>query len=171
MNPVDLVIGILLIYATIRGFIKGVIKELAGIVGIILGIWASVVFSGFTADFLHTQFGVEGALIKPSAFIITFIISLILVKIIANLVDKLLSTIGLSIIVKLSGAVIGILKMMLIIGTFLIILININEKLEESFFDTAEVKKSILAESTIDLTQILIPQDVFEINFKKEAQQ
>jgi len=171
MNPVDIVILVLIVYAAVRGFMKGVIKELAGIVGILLGIWVSVAFSGFTANFLHTQFGVEGSLIKPSAFIITFIVALVLVKFLASLIDKLLSTIGLSILVKISGVIVAVLKMMLIVGTFLLVLLNINKKLEESFIDSSDIESSKSAQISMDLAQIIIPQDIFEINIKPEEKQ
>ncbi len=171
MNAVDIVILVLIVYAAVRGFMKGVIKEIAGIVSVLVGIWASVAFSGFTANFLHTQFGVEGSLVKPSAFIITFIVALVLVKFLASAIDKLLSTIGLSILVKISGLIVAILKMMLIIGTFLVVLININKKLEESFMDTAEIENSKFAQPTIVLAQMIIPQDIFDINFNKEVPQ
>ena len=171
MNPVDIVITVLIVYAAIRGFMKGVIKEVAGIVGVLVGIWASVLFSEYTEGFIEGAFGASGGLIKPSAFIITFIIALVLVKILAGIIDKLLSTIGLSFLVKISGLVVAILKMMLIVGTFLIVLLNINKKLEESFIDTEDIENSKLAQPAMDMAQIIIPQDIFDINFNKEVQQ
>ncbi|HEY3388445.1 MAG TPA: CvpA family protein, partial [Prolixibacteraceae bacterium] len=52
MNVLDIVLVILIVGATINGFVKGFFVELASVVSLILGIWAAVEFSGLVQQWL-----------------------------------------------------------------------------------------------------------------------
>ena len=44
MNYLDIVLVVLLILSAINGFSKGFVEELAGLIALILGIWAAIHF-------------------------------------------------------------------------------------------------------------------------------
>jgi membrane protein required for colicin V production len=56
MNWIDLVIIIILGIALVNGFINGLVREVASLAALILGIWGAIRFSGFTAARLYDFF-------------------------------------------------------------------------------------------------------------------
>jgi membrane protein required for colicin V production len=161
MNSIDIALGVILLYAGVRGFMRGAIKEIAGIVAIAAGVFLSIKFSGYTAQLLNEYFGVTGGMIKPAAFIVTFVLVLILVKLLAGITDKMLEFAGLGIFLKLGGTIISLLKWMLILGAVLIALVDFNSYVENSFIDEKPIKESILSKMCMGVAGLLLPDDVF----------
>ncbi len=164
MNSIDIILLILLLAATIRGFIKGIIKELAGLVGVILGIFIGINGSSYTVDIFKNTFGVNDSWIKPAAFIVTFILVIIIIKLLAILLDKFLSSIGLSFLIRIGGAAIASIKAFFIIGIILIVLLQTNKALKGSLFNTSAIQNSSLAEASITITELFIPNNMFNEN-------
>jgi membrane protein required for colicin V production len=80
MNYIDIIIGIILLFAAIGGFRKGLISELASLAALILGIWGAIEFSYITSDFLTENFNLETDYLNIISFIVTFIVIVILVQ-------------------------------------------------------------------------------------------
>ena len=47
MNYLDIVIAILLLYGLIKGFTNGLIKEITGLLGLIVGVYVAINFSSY----------------------------------------------------------------------------------------------------------------------------
>jgi uncharacterized membrane protein required for colicin V production len=73
MNYLDAILGILLILSAIGGFAKGFVEELAGLVALILGIWAAIHFSDLVGVFLTETFNLTFKHLNIVSFIVTFI--------------------------------------------------------------------------------------------------
>ena len=159
MGALDITILVILAYGAFKGFLKGIIKEVAGIIGIILGIILSVKFADVTAGYLKEYFNVSGALSKPAAFIITFILTIVVISILASLTDKFFKTLGLSFLIKISGSILGALKMLLITGVFLTLLLKLNSKMETPFMDTKPLQESPLSQASMFVAELVLPQD------------
>ena len=56
MNTIDIIIGLILIFGTVKGFLRGLFIEVTTLVGLVLGIYGAIHFSYFLGDFL---FGVN----------------------------------------------------------------------------------------------------------------
>ncbi|MBE0674501.1 MAG: CvpA family protein, partial [Bacteroidales bacterium] len=56
MNLIDFFIIAILVFALVRGFIKGLIIEVASVLALILGIWGAIRFSGFVGQRLTDYF-------------------------------------------------------------------------------------------------------------------
>ncbi|MBP8960541.1 MAG: CvpA family protein, partial [Bacteroidales bacterium] len=72
MNYIDIIILIIMVIAVIYGFINGFIREVASLAALILGIWAAIKFSDWTALKLYEWFDMTGRYVGIIAFIITF---------------------------------------------------------------------------------------------------
>ena len=72
MNWLDAAIVIILILSLVMGFIHGLVKEVASLAALILGIWGAIKFSAFTAEKLYDYFDMTGKYVGIIAFIITF---------------------------------------------------------------------------------------------------
>lgn len=155
MNYVDFIILAILAFALVRGFIKGLIIEVASILALILGIWGAIRFSGFVGQRLTEYFDLSTQYLGVIAFAITFIIIVLLVHLIANIIDKLLEAVALGIPVKLLGAVFGVLKTTLILSIIFVILNTFNEK--KDFLPTEHLKGSILYYPISDFAPMLFP--------------
>ena len=47
MNYLDIVIAIPLLYGLLKGFTNGLIKEITGLLGLIIGVYAAINFSAY----------------------------------------------------------------------------------------------------------------------------
>ena len=50
MNSIDIILGIILIYAFYRGIRKGFFATLASLIGLIVGVYGAIHFSYFAAN-------------------------------------------------------------------------------------------------------------------------
>ncbi len=120
MNYFDIIAGILLILALIKGFKNGLIIELASLAALVLGLFGAIKFSSITESFLVEH--IDSSYIGIIAFIATFIAIVIGVHMIAKVVDKLVSAIALGMINRVLGAIFSLLKYAFIASVILAIL-------------------------------------------------
>jgi len=52
MNVLDIILGALLLFGLVRGFMKGLFVEVASLVALIAGVYGAIHFSSFTAILL-----------------------------------------------------------------------------------------------------------------------
>jgi membrane protein required for colicin V production len=124
------------------GFINGLIKEVASLAALILGIWGAIKFSAFTAGKLYDYFDMTNRYVGIIAFIVTFIAIVILIHFIGLLADKLVNAVSLGFVNRLLGIIFGLLKSVLIMSVVFVILSAIDvrrpilprDKIEESIF-------------------------------------
>jgi membrane protein required for colicin V production len=127
MNYIDIILLILLIISAFNGFSKGFVEELAGLVALILGIWAALHFSGFVAQLITDVFNFESRFLPVIAFLVTFVVVLILVSIIGSMVNNLVKAVNLGFINRLAGFVFGVVKGALVLSIFLVVFNKIDE--------------------------------------------
>lgn len=127
MNYIDIALGLLLLFAAIGGYRKGLISELAALAALILGIWGAIKFSHITSEFLVENFDWQWEHLNIVSFFITFVAIVILVHIVGSTVNKLAETVLLGFVNKLAGLVFGILKSALILSIILLIFDRIDE--------------------------------------------
>ncbi len=119
METFDFVIGIILVFFLFRGLKNGFIIELASTVAIIVGIILAVTFSGVVAHWLSDY--LTSKYISIIAFFIVLILSVIGIKILAKIIDKIIKAIALSSLNRISGAIFGTLKAAFILSIILMI--------------------------------------------------
>jgi membrane protein required for colicin V production len=130
MNYIDIIIGLLLLFAAISGFRKGLVAELASLAALVLGIWGAIEFSYITTEFLTENFNFETEYLNIISFIITFVVIVILVHIVGSAVNKFIEAAMLGFVNKLAGLAFGILRSALILSIILIVFEKIDEDVE-----------------------------------------
>jgi len=142
INLLDLILLIPLLLFAFNGYKKGIIIEVTTLVALLLGIYAALFFSNFTANLLTGSFNISKEYLNIVAFIVTFIAVLVVVMIIGKLLEKLVNLLMLGFVNKVAGAVFGILKGALLLS-ILIFLIN--------YFDTNAtiIKKEARTQSVL----------------------
>ena len=120
MNYFDIVAGILLILAIVKGFKNGLIIELASLVALVLGLFGAIKFSSITESFLIEH--IDSSYIGIIAFIATFVLIVVGVHLVAKAVDKLVTAIALGMINRVLGALFSLLKYAFIMSVIIAIL-------------------------------------------------
>jgi len=155
MNWIDFVIIILLVFGLARGFISGFIKELASLLALILGIWGAIKFSEFTAGRLYDYFDMTGQYVGIIAFLITFIIIVVIIHFIGLLVDKLVESISLGFLNSLLGLIFGVFKTALILSVIFVVLNAIDAK--HHFLPKEQIEQSKFYNPIADIAPAIFP--------------
>ena len=74
MNKIDIILLIILGFGLVRGFMRGLIIEMASLLAIVVGIYGAIHFSFFTASLLDKILPAEKQTLEVVAFGITLIV-------------------------------------------------------------------------------------------------
>jgi membrane protein required for colicin V production len=130
MNYIDLVLGIILIIAAIQGFRKGFIIEAASLAALILGIWGAIKFSDWTAGYISKTFNYHSGSLSMVAFLITFIVIVVLVHILGKILDTTVKAVALGFLNRLAGIIFGVLKAAVILSILLLLFDSVDENVQ-----------------------------------------
>lgn len=128
MNYIDMFIAVLLIWAIYRGFTRGLIMQLTILAALALGIYAALKFSGFTADKLEGKLNLSGETLNLVSIALTFILVFIGISLIGKAIEKIVESVDLSIFNRLTGVILGVAKMVLIVGVLLAYVDKLDQK-------------------------------------------
>jgi membrane protein required for colicin V production len=142
MSSVDIVLGALILFGFIRGFMKGLFVEMASLVALIAGVYGSIHFSHYASDFLMDYVDWSEQTVTITAFGITFIIIVIAVTIAGKALTKLANFAALGLFNKILGGVFGGLKIALILSAILLIFSRLDATVP--FVSKQELENSIL---------------------------
>jgi membrane protein required for colicin V production len=155
MNYIDIIIIVALVLGMIGGFINGLVKEVASLAALILGIWGAIRFSSFTAAKLYDYFDMSGKYVGIISFIITFAVIVIIIHFIGMLVDRLVDAVALGFINRLLGIVFGLFKSVLIMSVIFVVLNAIDAR--RPFLPKEKIEKSFLYNPISDIAPALFP--------------
>ena len=121
MNTLDIIILIPLAWFAFKGFKNGLIIEVAMLAGLVLGLFAAIHLSEYTAVLMIENFKLPEKNVKIVSYVVTFVITLLLVYLLGRLLTGLVKTAGLGVFNRLAGTGLGIVKALLIVGAFLML--------------------------------------------------
>jgi membrane protein required for colicin V production len=130
MNSLDYTILIIIGIGFIFGIFKGLIKELASLAAIFLGIYGAKLLSPTVSLLLIDNFKLNEKTALPLAYIIIFIAIVIALLIISKILDKIFESIALGGLNKFLGGLFGAFKYALVISVLINILDPLNERFE-----------------------------------------
>jgi len=155
MTWIDFVIVIILGISLIRGFTDGLVKEVASLAALILGIWGAIRFSSLTAGKLYEWFDMNGQYVGIISFLITFGIIVVLVHFVGIFVDKMVKAVQLGFLNRLLGIVFGLFKSVLILSVFFVILNAIDVR--RPFLPKERIEESLFYNPISDIAPALFP--------------
>lgn len=158
----DIVLGILLAWGLYKGLKNGLFVEIASLIALIAGIYGAIHFSHITAEYLSDNMDWDERYIKITAFVITFIIIVVVVHLAGKFLTKIADFAMLGLLNKIAGGIFGTLKVAVILGALLI------------FFERATASVNLINEPTKQESVLYGPiKDigalVFNIVLKKEG--
>ncbi|MEJ1221311.1 CvpA family protein [Sediminicola sp. 1XM1-17] len=142
MSFLDIVLGLLLLFGLFKGLKNGLLIEIASLVALVAGLYGAIHFSYIVGEFLSEHLHWNENYINLTAFIITFIIIILLVSMIGRLLTKIVDFAMLGLLNRIAGGIFGILKVAVILGAFFIFFHN-------SVFKFGLVKEEALESSVL----------------------
>jgi membrane protein required for colicin V production len=155
MNWIDATIIIILIISMVTGFINGLIKEVASLAALVLGIWGAIKFSTFTAEKLYDYFDMSGQYVGIISFVVTFGIIVVLIHFLGLVLNKIVDAAALTFVNRLLGIVFGLLKSVLILSVIFVVLNTVDERV--SFLPKEKIGESMFYNKIADIVPAIFP--------------
>ena len=168
MNYLDIILSIPLLWGLYKGLTRGIIKELASLLALILGIYGGVRFSEQLKQTLEANTSIDESFLPIIAFAGTFIVIVLLVRLLGFMLDKTIRLVALGMINRLFGGVFGALKTSLIISALLIVFNTLEHYLE--LIPNEQKKNSLLYQPISKMAPFLLLESEDENSLIEEAE-
>ena len=152
MNYLDIALIIPIIYGMVQGFSRGIVKEVTSLVSLLIGVYIAINFSFYLDSYLLDFLKDSKDLIPIISFTIVFAATLIFIKVIGYLLEKITNALALGIISKFLGAIFGSIKIIILLSA----LIFFEQKLE--LIPKEVSQKSILKEPIESFLTVIVPE-------------
>ena len=155
MEIIDIIILVLIGIGVIHGLMKGFLKQLAAIVGLVAGLLVARALFGVVAEHLVVAFGTSVTIAQILSFILIWVIVPLLCIMIASVLTKALDAINLGWLNRLLGGLLGAIKVLLLIG----LAVHVLEYLDPKSEIISETKKeeSALYGPVKEFTDVFFP--------------
>ena len=123
---IDVIFFILLVLAVIRGISRGLVVAIFSFLAIIIGVAAAMKLSYIVANWLQESFNTGRQWLPIISFLIVLIVVIVLIRWIANLIQKAIDVVMLGWLNKLGGIIFYLLIYLFIYSIFLFYLTKMN---------------------------------------------
>ena len=152
MNYLDIIIAVPLLYGLIKGFSNGLVKEVTSLLALFIGVYVAINFSEYLEPkFIDILDGYQ-EFVPVLAFGVLFLVSVLCIKALGFVVDKLTKALALGIFSRVFGGVFGFLKVVVIFSFLLFVITDYNLVNKQTKED------SVLFEPLTDVAKIITPQ-------------
>ena len=152
MNYLDIAIAVPLLYGLVKGFSNGLIKEITGLLSLIIGIYIAVNFSILLEPYLSGIFGYYEQFKPIIAFTVLFVATSLIIKLIGILANKLTKALALGIVSRFLGGIFGLLKIAAIFSFLLFVIADYN------LINKNTKDDSVLYKPLSDIAALITPQ-------------
>lgn len=122
MNRWDWVIAVILFFGAYRGYKKGILLEVVALVGFVVAIIAALHLLPQSTAWLMSQFNSENNLLPIAAFILTFIIVVVVFTTAGRLLKSVIHLTPLGFADEILGAALGLVKWAFVISLLFAVL-------------------------------------------------
>ncbi len=161
MNTIDIVIGIIFIIAFFVGFSKGLLRSLASLIGIVVGVYCAMFFSDYVKVYLENWFNWSADTTQVAAFVITFLLIMVLFSILGRLLTKVADFAMLGIFNKLFGGIFNVLKFAFLIS---VVFMFVNASESYRILTPEQREASILYEPVAMIAPAILPAIMKEVD-------
>lgn len=155
MSTLDIILAIFLFYFAFKGFTNGFLVSIATLAGLVLGFYAASHFSEFTAAWLRNDLGMKSSNLTLIAYIVTFVIVVVLIFLLGRFLTGIVKTVGLGIVNRLAGALLGIVKGALIASFLFLFFSHIDP--HGSLFTARQKQDSVLYKPVAAVAPAILP--------------
>ena len=159
MNIFDIIIAALLLFAFVRGFMKGLFAEVASLVAIIAGVYVAIHYAHHLEFYLVNSDSISWS--DETNSIVAFAITFLAVVIVVIFIGKTLTKIAdLGMLNKLLGAIFGALKIALILSVIFTFFGRLNNTIP--FLKQEVLDESLLYSPIKQIAPALFPSIIKE---------
>ena len=151
MNGLDIVLGIPLLYALYRGFKEGVLVQLGGIAGLLLGVWFAFRYGSEFGRWL----GVGEEFATVAGFLLIVVGVLVLIALLSRLLRGLVRVAGLGVFDRIGGVVLSAVKVALILSVLLSGFEALNRR--QGWVSEQAMARSLLYKPVSDVSGLVFP--------------
>ena len=127
MTVIDIIILVLLALAVFKGIKDGLMRQLGGIVGLILGIFLAGRFSAMLSGWLHRVAPtLSENVVKVLSFIVIIVVVCLCVVLLSRLLEKVIKITTLGWINRLLGVLLSVSAVVLLIGVIISVIEYVN---------------------------------------------
>ena len=124
MNFIDIVVLVAIGFGAFRGFKNGIVIEIAGLLGLVIGIWAGLRLAFIFANYYRDNIEIPSNYIPLLAFLTAFFLGIGAVYLSGRILNKVVNSLALGIPNRLVGSAFGVAKWAFLIGTGLSLIGN-----------------------------------------------
>ena len=103
---IDIIFAIVALYGIYMGFSKGIIKTVFTLLALLLGFMIAVRFSVYATEFLKNIFNNDSPMLFLAGFVLCFILTVVLLRFIAKMLERVLEGLGINFINKMAGGLV-----------------------------------------------------------------
>lgn len=126
MTVIDIIIIVLLALAVFKGIKDGLVRQVGGIAGLILGIFLAGRFSAFLAGWMHQWIDASESAVKAVSFAVIIIVVCLCMYLLGRLLEKIIKITTLGWINRLLGVILSVCTVVLLIGAVISLIEYIN---------------------------------------------
>lgn len=145
----DIIFGILLILGLIQGLKAGLIRAITSLLAWVAGLYVAIHFSYFLLDYLKEYLSWNLETLNIAAFVLTFIIVVLLFSIIGQFLTRLSQLLALGILNRLLGGVFGLLKSAFVLSVLIM------------FFSSFNTGERFVEQETLSASKLYEPLEMF----------
>ena len=128
MGFLDILFAVALGWGAWKGFRKGFIIELFTFFALFLGLYAGIHFSDFMSNILVNDLHFESKYMPTIAFTVIFLLVGAMVYFGGIAIEKMVDIVQLSLLNKFLGVLLGLLKMIFVLGAITLLIESYDEK-------------------------------------------
>lgn len=151
----DFILGLFLAGLLVRGWVRGFVREVLDLVGLVAGLWIAIKLSGPFGDFLTKSFGVTPEVARIGAGIGLFLLFGVSMSVAAHYLSRVMNLPGLNLINRLGGSTVAVAWGVALV----VVIVNVARvlPLPEGWED--QIDQSTVVESIAGPTAL--PQELF----------
>ena len=104
----DFILGLVLAGLLVRGWVRGFVREILDLIGLVGGLWIAFKLSAPFGDFLTRSFGVTPEVARIGAGIALFVLFGVSLSVAAHYLSKVMNLPGLSMVNRVGGAAVAL---------------------------------------------------------------
>lgn len=168
MTTLDIILLVLIGTGAVLGFTKGFLRQLAGLLGLVVGLLAAKALYVTVADEVFSQVTDNPGLARGLAFAAIWVAVPLLFLLVASLLTRAMEAVSLGWLNRLLGAALGAAKYALAISLLLMVVDHFDT--ESVLISRTQKATSVLYKPMKGLAELFIPaarkaagQDIFEV--------